>query len=223
MAGRNKRERRELTDVELERAHRLMWKYIWLAKKIAGRYYYQHELFDKFTFVDIQEIAYLGLCEAATKYVRKGFYKKPVERERAYLASSIEKTIIDYVRHEDSIRNAKEKLTILGVTDFFRTPRLVPLEEYMTQEEDEAEFEQAEIEVYEDVEPLNVLRVFSSTLPPSERAVQDVMIDAGEHHQRLTNAEIAAQCGISERQVYRLLDSIREKRHAWLRERRGAA
>jgi RNA polymerase sigma factor (sigma-70 family) len=200
-----------------------MYKYIWLADKVAARFYYQHELHGHFALDDIREIAYLGLCEVATKYVRKGFYKKRAWQERAYLESSIEKYIIDYVRHEDSIRNAKEKLTILGVTDFFKKPRLVPLEEYRNYEEEQAEFEQAELEVYEDVEPLNVLRAFYSTLPPSERAVQDALIDAAERGQRPTHVEIAAQCGITERHVYNLLASIKEKRHAWLRKRREAA
>jgi RNA polymerase sigma factor (sigma-70 family) len=223
MTGRPKRERRVLSDVEQERAHSLMQRYIWLAKKVAASYYHQHELHDHFTFNDVQEIAYLGLCETATKYVRKGFYKKQEWQERSYLESGIEHAIIDYVRHEDSIRNAKEKLTILGVTDFFRKPRLASLEEYEVYEEEQGEFEQAEIEVYEDTDPLNVLRAFSATLPPSERVAQDALIDAAERGQRPTHAELAARCGITERHVYNLLASIKEKRHAWLRKRREAA
>lgn len=213
MAGRNRRERRELTPSEHERAHGLMEQYIRLAKYVARQCWRKYELWDGFTFVDVLATANVGLCEGARDYVEQGF-EPTKEREKAYLARAIANEIVDYVRHNGRVYFAKKQAERGGMPEGDRTHWLAPLEEYAEQEEEQAEF-MPEEEAHECRLPLDVLRDFSKTLPEQERAVHNEMLKDIASGRYRTDAETAAACGISRSHFYMLLRSIREHLKAW--------
>src|SRR5215472_1657179 len=103
--GREKIEHRELTAEEKARAHGLMEEYAWLAKDVIHKCSYKFGSLLPGHDVTLS-IAYLGLCEAVTRYVELG-YDLPKPRERGYLAKAIENALIDHIRERKRARNAR--------------------------------------------------------------------------------------------------------------------
>jgi hypothetical protein len=218
-----------------------MEKYAGLAEGVASHYYYEHELWSQswggFSLEDILGVAYEGLCNAVLDYVERHKLPKKREksyrvmsvelsesRERAYLKQSIENAITNFVIYEDRMHTVKAQAEMSGIKIELKAPRLVPLEEAIAQEEEQAEFAPLEREAGKYKPLIDTFREFAETLPVQERTAFFEMLKDVKNRCPRTPKEIARSLRVSERYYCMLRSSINEHFVAWhLREYYGQA